>query len=424
MVILIALAALPPRARGALELSTARAPAVGHGGRSRSSVPATSVVAINHPLAGDEHLDPPEAKAFAAGRLTGELPPELVSWVVPRPYVNLWLYASPQTGEVVSVYWPGFALLLAPFALLGVTWACNALLAAGALVLIGRLAGRLSGAPQAAGWAMLLTLASPAFTGMALGYFSMTAHLFFNLLFVWALLERRLFLAGMVGSFALVLHNPWPHFLFSLPWIAWIAWQDGRRALLRLAAGYAPLALALGAGWWLLMRKVQGPLWFAPGGDALFYWQMQLTRVFTLPDASTLAHRASEVVKLWLWTVPGLPALMVAGWWLARREVRVARLLGLSSLPPRSRATSSCVRPGLRLGRALPAPGARRAADPRRGGDRDACRATPCGATRRPPRSSASRSPPRCAGRRSSRSWTSISSAARRSRRTCARSCS
>src|SRR5207244_7399227 len=38
---------------------------------------------------------------------------------------------------------------------------------------------------------------------------------------------------------------------------------------------------------------------------------------------------AAELVKLWLWTVPGLPALMVAGWWLARRQVPL-RLLGLS----------------------------------------------------------------------------------------------
>src|SRR3989449_888791 len=176
-------------------------------------------VAKDHALAGDEHLILLQAKAFAAGHLTAQFPPELLSWVLPRPYFDLWLYASRETGAVVSVYWPGFALLLAPFVLLGIPWACNPLLASGALVLIGRLAGRLTGAPQAAGWAMLLTLASPAFSGMALGYFSMTAHLFFNLLYVWALLQRRLLLAGVVGSFALVLHNPWPHFLFALPWI-------------------------------------------------------------------------------------------------------------------------------------------------------------------------------------------------------------
>jgi hypothetical protein len=288
------------------------------------------LIAKNHALAGDEHLILLQAEAFAAGRLTAQFPPELVSWVVPRPYVNLWLYASAQTGAVVSVYWPGFALLVAPFALLGIPWACNALLASGALLLIGRLAGRLAGAPQAAGWAMLLAVASPAFSGMALGYFSMTAHLFFNLLFVWLLLERRLVLAGVAGSFALVLHNPWPHFLFALPWIGWIARHEGRQALLRLIAGYAPLTLLIGGGWWLLMRKVQGELWFVPpGGDLLFYWQLQLTRVFTFPDGSTLVNRAAELVKLWLWTVPGLPALMLAGWWLARRQVPL-RLLGLS----------------------------------------------------------------------------------------------
>ncbi|HYY61078.1 MAG TPA: hypothetical protein VE756_06785, partial [Burkholderiales bacterium] len=74
------------------------------------------LVTKDHALAADEYLVLLQAKAFAAGRLTAQFPPELVSWVVPRPYIDLWLYASPRTGAVVSVYWPGFALLLAPFA--------------------------------------------------------------------------------------------------------------------------------------------------------------------------------------------------------------------------------------------------------------------------------------------------------------------
>src|SRR3989442_6473900 len=287
-------------------------------------------VAKDHALAGDEYLILMQAKAFAAGGRTAHFPPELLTWVRPRPYFDLWLYASREPGAVVSVYWPGCALLLAPFVLLGMPWACNALLASGSLVLIGRLATRLTGAPEAAGWAMLLAAASPAFSGMALGYFSMTAHLFFNLLFVSALLERRLALAGVVGSFALILHNPWPHFLFAAPWIAWIAWRDGWRALLRLIAGYAPLALLIGVGWWLLMRKVQGQLWFAPpAGDFLFYWQLQLNRVFAFPDGAMLAKRAAELVKLWLWTVPGLLALAAVGWWVAKRQMALG-LFGLS----------------------------------------------------------------------------------------------
>lgn len=299
------------------------------------------LIVKDFPLAGDEYLILMQAKAFAAGRMTPQFPPELLTWVVPWPYVNLWLYASLKTGTVVSVYWPGFAALLTPFALLGVSWACNPLIASASLVLIAAFARRLAG-PAAAGWALVFALASPAFTGMALGYFSMPAHLLFNLLYAWLLLERtprRLYAAGLIGSAALILNNPLPHFLFALPWLAWIAWRDGRYALLRLAAGYAPLALVGGLGWWLLMRDVQGHMVFAPYpadgelgnrfGNFLFHWQLQLHRVFTEPDAATLTKRAAELVKLWLWTVPGLPALALAGVWLARREV-AARLLALS----------------------------------------------------------------------------------------------
>jgi hypothetical protein len=300
-------------------------------------------VAMNYPVAGDEHLLLMQSRAFAAGHLSAEFPPELVTWVVPWPYNNRWLYASLATGAVVPAYWPGYALLLAPFSLLGVPWACNPLLASGSALLLGRLAGRLTGDPEARGWAMLLALASPAFTGMALSYFSMSAHLFLNLAFAALLLERsprRLLFAGLVGSLALILSNPVPHLLFALPWIVWIAYVDGRRSLLRLAIGYLPLGLLAGA-WWLYVRQIQGHLWFAPyPGDAdpwhrfgnfLFFWQVQFSRVFVDPDAATLAKRAAEQVKLWLWTVPGLPALALAGWLLAWRDVRL-RLFGLSLL--------------------------------------------------------------------------------------------
>jgi len=334
-------AALPGLARPALALvdSIGRKPWATAGVAFLVLCAGQLLVVKGHALAGDEHLILMQAKAFAAGHLMAEFPPDLVTWVVPWPYNNLWLYASRVSGAVVSVYWPGFALLLAPFTLLGIPWACNPLLASASLVLIGRLAARLSGAPQAAGWAMLFTLASPTFTGMALGYFSMMAHLFFNLVFVWLLLERRLFYAGIAGSFALILNNPVPHALFALPWIAWIAWRDGRRALFTLAAGYAPIGLAVGAGWWFLMREVQGSLRFEPYerdgelghrfGNFLFYWQLQLNRVFADPSLASLAKRAGELAKLWLWTVPGLPALMLAGWWLARKDLHL-RLLGLA----------------------------------------------------------------------------------------------
>lgn len=298
-----------------------------------------------HPLPQDEYAALFQSRVFAEGRLTGQFPPELLGRLVPPHYLNQFLYGSYKTGEVASSYWPGFALVLAPFSFVHAPWACNPLLAALSLVLIGRLATRLSGSSQAGGWAMLLALASPAFTAMAITYFSMTAHLLFNLAFVWMLLQPtplRLAGAGLVGSYALVLHNPLPHVLFAAPWIVWLALQPSRyRNLLALAAGYLPLVVALGFGWALLLSNLLGETpygLFRYDGNPLhavanffWNWHIKVRSVVEAPGGSIVASRVAELVRLWNWAVPGLPLLAVAGWWLWRTNLH-ARLLGLSLL--------------------------------------------------------------------------------------------
>ncbi len=304
---------------------------------------AMFLAAGNHALAGDEHLALFQSRVFAAGHLAGEFPRDLVYRLIPTQYMNHWLIAS-ESGRVASIYWPGFSLLLVPFTLLGVPWACNPLLASLSLVLMAKLASRLTSEPRAGGWAMLFALASPGFLGMALTYFSMTAHLFLNLLFAWLVLgrgARRLVAAGVVGSLALVLSNPVPHLLFALPWIAWIDRQPGgRRSLLALGAGYAPVALVLGLGWWLFLRQLQGKesgLIHAPDSslqDQLeslaWYLLLEFRAVFTVPGDETLVKRIGEQVRLWSWAFPGLPLLALAGWWTARRRNPGLQLLALS----------------------------------------------------------------------------------------------
>jgi hypothetical protein len=291
----------------------------------------------NHALAGDEHLALFQSRAFAAGHLTGKFPPELAPRLVPTDYQWRWLIVS-QSGAVAAAYWPGFALLLAPFSLIGAPWACNPLLASLSLVLMARLAARVTGSAQAGGWTMLFALGSPGFLGMALSYFSMTAHLFLNLVFAWLLLERsarRLAAAGAVGSLALVLNNPVPHMLFALPWVLYIARQpQSARSLGALAAGYAPMTLLLGLGWWLFLRDMQGRMEVLPYAAAAslaerlangaWYLFIQSQTVFTLPSQYTLMTRAAELARLWSWAVPGLPLLAVAGWWIARRQAAVS----------------------------------------------------------------------------------------------------
>ena len=67
---------------------------------------------------------------------------------------------SAQTGRAIETYWPGFALVLAPFQLLGVPWLCNPMLAGVAVFLIHRMTRVVTGERRAAGWAVLFALAS------------------------------------------------------------------------------------------------------------------------------------------------------------------------------------------------------------------------------------------------------------------------
>jgi len=55
-----------------------------------------------------------------------------------------------------------------------------------------------------------------------------------------------------------VLHNPFPHLVFALPWIGWLmVRRDGRiRDLAWLVLGYAPVLAVLGAGWSLWQRDM------------------------------------------------------------------------------------------------------------------------------------------------------------------------
>lgn len=302
----------------------------------------TLYAAQNHALAGDEHLALLQSRIFAEGRLTGQVPPDLLPWLVTDYYRYRWVMVSAGSGEIAAIYWPGFALILAPFSALGIPWACNPLLAAGALYLIARLAERLAGGPLAAGWATLFTLASPTFSGQALSYFAMTAHLFVNLVYVWLLLERtprRLLAAGLVGSVALLLHNPVPHILFAAPWIVSLLWEPGaRRRLLPLALGYLP-ALAIGVAWAALMKAMHGFIIFAVYphdsnplhilGNFIWYWDFRMGLIFGAPSEYSLASRLGEFARLWAWTAPGLALIAAAGWWLGRRE-RDLRLLGAS----------------------------------------------------------------------------------------------
>jgi hypothetical protein len=283
----------------------------------------------NNAFCMDEYAAIFQAKIFAAGRLTAQLPPSVVDWLIPPGFNGAFLVASRTTGQAMEGYWPGFSLLLAPFEFLDIPWLCNASLAGFAIFLVHRITFEITGDRRAAGWAVLFTVGSGVFAAYAISYYSMQAHLTANLLFVWLLLKPtpyRAFGAGAVGSLALVLHNPFPHMLFAAPWIiAFACSKEQRRSFFALILGYLPLTIFIGAGW-LYLRE------FVTSGNSGFNLiSNNINTVFSLPDKSIVGMRVAAMVKMWIWAVPCLFLFAVLGR-LRRGDDRHVRLLAQSAV--------------------------------------------------------------------------------------------
>src|SRR2546425_1250299 len=288
---------------------------------------AALIVYRAHPLSMDEYAPLFQARVFAYGRLAGQVPPELLPRLVPP---IRWFIEAAPSGAMLSSYWPGFALLLTPFVLLGCPWLLNPLIGGATLFLTWRLARRLWPETSAPGWAVLLTAASPAFTVNAISFYSMGAHLAASLCFAVLVLERRLFLAGAVGSLALALHNPFPHTLFALPWIAEVARRPGRvRNLARLALGYAPGGLVLLGGWMWCRARFTHPM--ETRGGLLAGLDLIRRLAFTAPSLDLLLVRTMNVAELASWGVPLLLPLAALGA-VRSWSQPPARLLSLSAV--------------------------------------------------------------------------------------------
>jgi hypothetical protein len=261
-----------------------------------------------HPLSMDEYAPLFQARVFARGRLDAQVPKLMLPRLLPP--IRWFIEFGPE-GAMLSGYSPGFALLLTPFVWLGCPWLLNPLLGGATLALAWHLARRLWPGTAAPGWALLFTAASPAFSVNAISYYTMGAHLAASLAFAALALEGRFFLAGLVGSLALALHNPFPHALFALPWVAWIAWRPGRvRNLIRLAAGYLP-GLLLIVGWIWHRGQVTRPAQVSRGIVAGLAAVRQ--DAFALPGWDLLFSRIMNLAELASWAAPLLLPLAVLG---------------------------------------------------------------------------------------------------------------
>lgn len=289
-----------------------------------------------HPLAMDEYVPVLQSQIFIAGGLLGQFPPEIVDWLIFPSFQGHFLYVSHATGQFGSAYWPGFALLLTPFSALDAAWLCNPVLAAAALLVIYRLTLSITEDGPAAGAAIVVAVASPAFVVNAISFYSMTAHLLCNAAFALLLLKPtvwRAAAAGLVGGLALTLHNPLPHILFAAPWIVWLLWSSDRwRVLPALLAGYLPFVIVIGFGWNGLVTGLSDTVDGVSGAShgPLGAAASKLDSVLTWPSAALIHARIIGLMKLWIWAVPAAIVVAFIGFWRWRHDVHF-RLLAASA---------------------------------------------------------------------------------------------
>jgi len=264
------------------------------------------------PLAMDEYVPLLQARIFAQGNLTFTYPLELLDRMVAPGFQGYFILINPETGQVASAYWPGLALLMTPFSLFELEWLLNPLLAVIGLWLIGDLAKQASGSLQARGWAMLAALACPQYTINAMSYYAMTGLLTLNLLYLWLLLRRSwrsTLLAGLVGSFTLVMNNPIPHILFAVPCIIWLlSNRIYYTQLLLLVISYLPLGLLLGLGWSLLTHSLGLNYGSELDKNVGFFtvWIQKIQETFVFPDMEIVYIRIYALCKTMIWSSPGL----------------------------------------------------------------------------------------------------------------------
>lgn len=290
------------------------------------------------PLSTDEYLLWFQAHTFAEGHLFATYPREWLHHLLISHDLFLTDWGG---GRILSPYWPGFSLLLAPFAALGVPWLCNPAIVGLSVYLLAAIARELFTEPETRGLVVLLALASPCFLLNGATFYAMPAHLLCNALFTWLILRPtpgRLFMAGVSGSVALVLHNPLPHLLYAAPWLLWLFFRRpvDWKQLFALLAGYAPLTLVLGVGWAILRLTSSCPFPCDTGaaplpthGAPAAGLASFATSAFVFPTMQILEWRAAGAIKLVFSSAPAL--VLLACLTPANTDVRL-RCLAASAL--------------------------------------------------------------------------------------------
>ncbi|MEM8929567.1 MAG: hypothetical protein AAGE94_00230 [Acidobacteriota bacterium] len=253
-----------------------------------------------YPFSMDEHSFEFQSEIFARGEWAAEVPEiwrSLIEAIQP-----VFVEYDGDTGRWYSNYLPLYSMMRAVTRWIHPSFLLNPLLAGLSLLLLARIAGRLwPDRPSAPIVAALFLALSPQFLVTSATFYSMSAHLAFNLIWLWLYLrDDRLgwTLLPFVGVAAMGLHQYAMHVIFAFPFLALLVWRR-RWAIAAWTASVYSAGLVTWVAWMEHWRNegnlvILETFWGLPGEDELYLHLANLSLAAT-------------------WQVPVLAVLLVVG---------------------------------------------------------------------------------------------------------------
>ena len=195
----------------------------------------------------DEFMSDYQAEVFASGNIYARIDPAWRDLAIPLTPTFAMFNAERNTW--ISPYLPIYAAIRAIFSRLGIRSLTNSALAGLSIFALAGIVRKLW--PREESFpliACLLLASSSQFLLMSMTAFSMPAHLYLNLIWLWLYTrnDRWGLATPWIGVLALGLHNPVVHALFVLPFLIRIAIGKQWPKVIYFASVYA-----LGSGLWL-----------------------------------------------------------------------------------------------------------------------------------------------------------------------------
>ncbi|MGF1446362.1 MAG: hypothetical protein ACFBRM_09195 [Pikeienuella sp.] len=314
------------------------------------------LVYLGTAISADEQMTRFQGEIFAQGGLVGTIPEEL------RPYSGAVAFGftrqDPTSGAIASTYRPGMAALYALFAPLGLGAYASTLLLGASVFLAAAVARQIwPDRRDAAVLAALLVATSSQALAAALTSYAMSAHLAFNLLWLWLFLHNRNWshgLAALVGIATAALHQVHVHAFFALPFLLSLLhpfrlrlclWYGATYAIGHLGilawdpVGWAAASVADGAAGTGAAVATGAAAGAGGGASVLGLIQGLLVKIGSLLRPGSWVESATlyaNLVRLLAWQnlalVPLLVAFAVYGRW-SRITVLLAASLVVSFLP-------------------------------------------------------------------------------------------